>query len=172
MNQEEARNRIKQLKDFYGHASSYVLVHIFLLGINLFTSPEFLWIFFSLGGWGIGLAIHAWEVFGMFGDSGDWEKRKMQELTGWQDTQDELERLRERTDVLVSILNNVNWESIDPEFLDTRDNLKAAQAKIVKLRDHIDDAEILDKRKVVREIERLEAFVTSPRFQFLDRAQQ
>ena len=96
----------------------------------------------------------------------------MQELTGWRDTQDELERLRERTEVLVSILSNVNWERIDPEFLDTRDNLRAAQENIVRLRNHIDDGDDVDKRRVVREIEELEAFVTSAMFRFLDQVQQ
>ena len=94
------------------------------------------------------------------------------ELSGWRDTQNELERLRERTEVLLSILTNVNWERIDPEFLDTRDNLRSAQENIVRLRDHIDDGDDVDKRRVVQEIEELEAFVTSPRFQFLDQAQQ
>ena len=37
---------------------------------------------------------------------------------------------------------------------------------------HIDDGDDVDKRRVVQEIEELEAFVTSPRFQFLDQAQQ
>jgi len=169
MDQKQARKRIKELKDFYAHLASYVVVHIFLIVLNLFVTPDFWWVLFSLGGWGIGLAIHAFDVFGT---SSDWEERKMQELTGWRDTQDELERLRDRTEVLVSILANVNWEKIDPEFLDTRDNLKAAQENIVRLRDHIDEGDDVDQQRVVREIEKLEAFVTSPRFQFLDQAQQ
>ena len=162
MDQEQARKRIKELKAFYAHLASYIVVHIFLVALNLF-------VLFSIGGWGIGLAMHA---FNVFGTSAGWEARKMQELTGWRDTQNELERLRERTEVLLSILTNVNWERIDPEFLDTRDNLRAAQENIVRLRDHIDDGDDVDKRRVVQEIEELEAFVTSPRFQFLDQAQQ
>ncbi len=169
MDQTQARKRIKELKGFYADLASYVVVHIFLVVLNLTFSPGFLWVFFSLGGWGIGLAMHA---FNVFGTSADWEERKMSELTGWHDTQDELARLRERTEVLVSILANVNWEKIDPELLDTRDNLKAAQEHVVRLRDDIDEGDDVDKRKVAREIEKLEAFVTSPRFQFLDQAQQ
>lgn len=169
MNQDQARKRIKELKEFYSHLASYVIVHIFLVALNLFLSPDHLWFFYSLGGWGIGLAIHAFDVFGT---SNGWEERKMEELTGWRDTQDEIERLRERTEVLVSILANVSWERIDPELLDTRDNLKAAQENIVRLRDQMDDNNDIDRQKIVREIEKLEAFVTSPRFQFLDKAQQ
>jgi hypothetical protein len=169
MNQEQARKRIKDLKDFYSHLASYVVVHIFLVTLNLFVTTDHLWVFYSLGGWGIGLAIHAFDVFGT---SKGWEERKMQELTGWKDTQDELERLRERTEVLLSILTNVSWERIDPELLDTRDNLKSAQENIVRLRDQMDGNNDIDRQKIVREIEKLEAFVTSPRFQFLDKAQQ
>ena len=169
MDQEQARKRIKELKAFYAHLASYIVVHIFLVALNLFVTPDFMWVLFSFGGWGIGLAMHALDVFGT---SAGWEARKMQELTGWRDTQDELERLRERTEVLVSILSNVNWERIDPEFLDTRDNLRAAQENIVRLRDHIDDGDDVDKRRVVREIEEMEVFVTSPRFRFLDQVQQ
>ena len=169
MNQNQARQRIKALKDFYSHLASYMIVHIFLVALNLFLSPEHLWFFYSLGGWGIGLAIHAFDVFGT---SKGWEDRKMEELTGWRETKDELEHLRERTEVLVSILTNVSWERIDPELLDTGDNLKAAQENIVHLREQMDDNNAIDRQKIVREIEKLEAFVTSPRFQFLDKAQQ
>lgn len=169
MNQNQARQRIKALKDFYSHLASYMIVHIFFVALNLFLSPEHLWFFYSLGGWGIGLAIHAFDVFGT---SKGWEDRKMEELTGWRETKDELEHLRERTEVLVSILTNVSWERIDPELLDTGDNLKAAQENIVHLREQMDDNNAIDRQKIVREIEKLEAFVTSPRFQFLDKAQQ
>ena len=94
MDHEQARKRIKELKAFYAHLASYIVVHIFLVALNLFVSPGFMWVLFSIGGWGIGLAMHAFDVFGT---SAGWEARKMQELTGWRDTQNELERLRERT---------------------------------------------------------------------------
>ena len=99
----------------------------------------------------------------------DWEKRKMEELTGHKATQDELERLSERTDNLVKILSSINWEKIDPDFLDTRDNLKHAQENIVALRNGRHEG--MSKDEVVREIEKLEEFVTSPKFQFIDQVQ-
>lgn len=169
MNQEQARKHIKKLKEFYSHLATYVSVNTFLLILNLWTSPDFLWVLFPLGGWGIGLAIHAFEVFGT---SGNWEERKMQELTGWQDTQDELERLSERTENLVTILSSINWEKIDPEFLDTRDNLEEAQKNLVRLQSQLDGDSNVNKNEVVREIEKLEEFVTSPKFKFLDTAQR
>ena len=43
---------------FYIHAAIYVLVNILLLVINLVVVPGFLWFFFPLIGWGIGLTMH------------------------------------------------------------------------------------------------------------------
>lgn len=36
----------------------YVLVNVMLITINLMTAPQFLWFFFPLIGWGIGLTMH------------------------------------------------------------------------------------------------------------------
>jgi 2TM domain-containing protein len=43
---------------FYVHATVYVLVNILLIVINLVFVPQFLWFFFPLIGWGIGLTMH------------------------------------------------------------------------------------------------------------------
>jgi hypothetical protein len=43
---------------FYVHAAAYVLVNILLIVINLVFVPAFLWFFFPLIGWGIGLTMH------------------------------------------------------------------------------------------------------------------
>lgn len=164
MNQEQARERIKELKDFYSHLAAYVVVNTFLCALNLFISPEYLWFVWSLLGWGIGIAIHAFEVFWT---SASWEQRKMEELTGLKETQDEVKRLTERTDALVTILAGVNWENIDPELINTRENLEAAQAKVAALRENHDEQ---SKQQVSREIERLEEFVTSSKFAYYDMA--
>ena len=166
MDQEQAQERIKELKEWYSHVTSYVVVNLFVVALNLWTSPEFLWSLFSIGGWGIGLVIH---YFSVFGTGAAWEKRKIEELTGHRATQDELERLSERTNNLVTILSSINWDKIDPDFLDTRDNLKHAQENIVALRNGTDDS--LSSDEVAKEIEKLEEFVTGPKFQFIDKAQ-
>ena len=164
MNEEQAKERIEELRGFYAHLAAYVAVNVFLLIVNLITSPEVLWFFFPLLGWGIGLAIHAVTVFWT---GNEWERRKMEELTGLKHTQDELERLSERTDALVSILASVDWEKIDPELLRTRSNLEDARARVAALRTHADT----DAQEEVREeIEKLEAFVTSSKFAYYDQA--
>lgn len=45
-------------RGFYIHAVVYVLINILLIVINLVFVPAFLWFFFPLIGWGIGLTMH------------------------------------------------------------------------------------------------------------------
>ena len=78
---EYARKRVHQLRDFYIHASIFVLVNLFLFALNLVTSPAHLWFYWGLLGWGIGLAAHAVSVFGLESAWGqEWEERKIQEI--------------------------------------------------------------------------------------------
>jgi hypothetical protein len=61
---------------FYIHAAVYVLVNIFLLVINLMVVPGFLWFFFPLVGWGIGLTMHY--LFGVLWvgrETKDWQAK-------------------------------------------------------------------------------------------------
>jgi len=55
--QAVARHGLRQA--LYAHAGTYVLVNGGLLVVNLFTSPHYLWVVWSLFGWGIGLGSHA-----------------------------------------------------------------------------------------------------------------
>ncbi len=164
MNKEEARERVEELRDFYSHLAAYVAVNLFLFGLNMFTDSDGIWFIYPLLGWGIGIVIHAADVFWT---GGDWAERKMEQLTGHRETQDELQRLSERTDALVSILSSVNWEKIDPELVETRDTLEAAKASLARLQD-TDDTQ--SKKEVTEQIEKLEAFVTSSKFDYYDLA--
>jgi len=77
---EQAHARVKQLKGFYTHAAAYVVVNIGLLVINLLTLGPW-WFYWPLLGWGIGLGVHALNVFALGGRLGqDWEERKTREL--------------------------------------------------------------------------------------------
>lgn len=73
----KAKKRVKEIKEFYSNLASYCIVIPFLIFINLYTYPKFLWFFFPMLGWGIGLAFHAFSVFG-YGK--DWEERKIKEI--------------------------------------------------------------------------------------------
>lgn len=76
---QEAKQRVEEIKGFYFHLITYILINAVLIVINLLTSPEYLWFIWPLIGWGIGLVIHAFSVFSCFlGKS--WEERKIKEI--------------------------------------------------------------------------------------------
>jgi hypothetical protein len=77
-----AKERVEELKKFYGNLTSYIFIIGMLALINYFTNewryPWFLWAAF---GWGIGLVFHAFRTFKwnpFF--SRDWEERKIREF--------------------------------------------------------------------------------------------
>jgi hypothetical protein len=72
-----AKKRVEELKGFYGNLISYCCVIPVLIFINLTYMPHFQWFWFSAGGWGFGLTMHAFKVFGY---SSNWEERKIQEI--------------------------------------------------------------------------------------------
>lgn len=77
-----AKKRVEQLKGFYGNLISYCCVIPILIFINLTYMPEFQWFWFSAAGWGFGLLMHAFKVFGY---SSNWEERKIQEILSKED---------------------------------------------------------------------------------------
>ena len=73
----KAKERVKEIKNFYGNLISYCVVIPFLIFINFYTYDGFHWFWFPLFGWGIGLTIHGFSVFGY---GLDWEERKIKEI--------------------------------------------------------------------------------------------
>ncbi len=77
----KAKKRVKAKKAFYQHLMSFAIVNLFLLALNLLTSPGYLWFVFPLLGWGVGLAFHYVDVFGIPGFdilSKEWEERELE----------------------------------------------------------------------------------------------
>lgn len=167
MNEQQARRRIAQLRSYYGHLTAYVAVNLMLVTINLMSNPGHPWFLYPLLGWGIGLAMHTAKVFWT---GSHWEQRKLEQLTGLHSTRQDLKRLSERTEALVTILSSVDWAHIDPELLRTRETLEQAQARLRDMDRQGNDP--TDREQVEREIEQLEEFVTSPRFAYYERAAQ
>lgn len=60
---QRAKERVEERLGFYRHATIYVAVNLFLLGLNWFRSPGHWWAIWSVLGWGIGLAAHGLQVF-------------------------------------------------------------------------------------------------------------
>ncbi len=79
---ELAHARVQAIKGFYVHAVAFVVVNVALIALNALVGGVW-WFYWPLIGWGIGLGLHAFGVFG-FGDGGpwgrQWEERKIQEM--------------------------------------------------------------------------------------------
>jgi hypothetical protein len=78
---QKAKKRVEAIKGLYIHLTVYVVVNLILFSINMIVSPDSLWFYWPLMGWGIGVVFHALSVLGFsraFG--GDWEERKIREL--------------------------------------------------------------------------------------------
>ena len=74
---ERARKRVREIKSFYGNLIAYCIVIPFLIIINLITSPDDIWFYFPMLGWGIGVAAHGMSIFAI-GKS--WEEKKIREI--------------------------------------------------------------------------------------------
>jgi hypothetical protein len=48
----------EEKSDFLIHLVAYVLVNAMLIAINFIYSPEAIWFFYPLLGWGIGITVH------------------------------------------------------------------------------------------------------------------
>jgi len=109
---EEAKKRVKERKDFYGHFTAYIAVNIVMFFVVYINGGEFAWLI-PASFWGIGLIIHYVEVFGLPGKgkvgSKEWEAEQihieMEKLGGTSDDipddkleLKELERLRNKLD--------------------------------------------------------------------------
>lgn len=76
-----AKKRVQEVKGFYGNLTAYIVVNIFLMVVNFMTSPEHLWFYWPMLGWGIGVLFHGLRVFNYMPFLGkDWEERKMKEF--------------------------------------------------------------------------------------------
>lgn len=78
----KAQKRVKDIKGFYMHLTIYCLVIPTLIFINLRYEPHFHWFWFSTIGWGTGLFIHWFTIFGLnlLGIGKNWEEKKIQEF--------------------------------------------------------------------------------------------
>ncbi|MBT8182512.1 MAG: 2TM domain-containing protein [Eudoraea sp.] len=77
---QKAKERVNEIKGFYGNLIAYCIVISFLVWLNL-KSTNFPWAIFPAMGWGFGLLIHGMEAFGynpLWGKN--WEEKKIKEL--------------------------------------------------------------------------------------------
>lgn len=76
----KAKKKVKEIKGFYVHLTLYLLNTPLIITVNLLTSPQFHWFWFSVLGWGIAIGIHAFLTFGDNLLGKDWEEEKIKEL--------------------------------------------------------------------------------------------
>ena len=77
---QRAKKQVEQIKGFYSHLASYILVMAILIFINLKYTPQYLWFLWSMMGWGLGLFFHGMKVFNWFPFlNQDWEERKIKQ---------------------------------------------------------------------------------------------
>ena len=66
--QDERRSaaitRLTDKRDFRNHVFVYCAVNALLVVIWAATGAGYFWPIWAIGGWGIGLAAHAWNVYG------------------------------------------------------------------------------------------------------------
>ena len=81
--ERDAIEYVRDLKGFYSNLTTYILVIGFLFFINLTTNPGNIWAWWPALGWGIGIVVHALNVFevsDMFG--ADWERKQVEKRLG------------------------------------------------------------------------------------------
>lgn len=73
----KAKRQVDELRKFYTSLISYCVVIPFLIFINLRFNPQYHWFWFPTFGWGFGLTMKGFRVFGY---SSNWEERKIQQI--------------------------------------------------------------------------------------------
>ncbi len=105
---DQVRTRVKSRKKFYSHILTWVIMSVFFILINLFTTDYF-WAIFPILAWGIGVAFHGIQVF-----SDEWEDQEVER---------EYHRLKKRTmdfhgeeideDLIVNAEKRKDWRDQD-----------------------------------------------------------
>ena len=73
----------RKLRGFYLHFFRYIIVTLVLLAINLTVMPHKMWAFWVMGGWGLGLLMHASRVFRPDWFLGpQWERQQVEKRLG------------------------------------------------------------------------------------------
>jgi len=83
MEEENAMLYVENMRIFYLHTLTFIIVLPGLFLLNWLLTPGFMWSLLVLGGWGIGVAIHALWTFDVLSFLGtDWEKKAIEKRLG------------------------------------------------------------------------------------------
>jgi len=82
-NEEKVIEYVRDIKGFYSHLITYILVICGLFVMNFIISPGYIWAKWAAFGWGIGIISHGLSVFEVFNFfSPDWEKKQIEKRLG------------------------------------------------------------------------------------------
>ncbi len=76
---QDAYKYVQKRKDFWVHLALFLIVNANLITLNLAKTPDKLWFHWVLMGWGAGLLLNGFQVFGN-GFAKNWEARKIEEI--------------------------------------------------------------------------------------------
>lgn len=57
-----ARKRVEARRGLGAHAVAYVVVNLFLVVVWALSGSDYFWPVWVIAGWGVGLALNAWDV--------------------------------------------------------------------------------------------------------------
>jgi 2TM domain len=60
---EVAVKRVRERHDFASHVVAFVVINLGLVAVWAVTGQGYFWPGWILGGWGIGVVLHGWDVF-------------------------------------------------------------------------------------------------------------
>ena len=60
---ELAKKRVEAKIGFFIHLAIFILVNSILAAVDILGSPEKLWFYWPLGGWGLGVLLHGFGVY-------------------------------------------------------------------------------------------------------------
>ena len=82
---QQARDRVAAKLSFFVHLAVYIAVNVLLVVVNLVATPEHLWFYWPMLGWGIGVVFHGAVVLSFVkwrSLVGGMEERELRKLQG------------------------------------------------------------------------------------------
>ena len=82
---QQARDRVAAKLSFFVHLAVYIAVNVLLVAVNLLATPEHLWFYWPMLGWGIGVVFHGAVVLSFVkwrSLVGGMEERELRKLQG------------------------------------------------------------------------------------------
>lgn len=77
--EQRALEYVRDVKGFYSHLGTFTFTIIGLFILNLITSPGYIWVWWVVLGWGIGIVSHALSVFELFNFfDAEWERKQVE----------------------------------------------------------------------------------------------